>query len=99
MELAFHIILAVLGVGLAFCLLVTYLISEELRKIALRLVIRLEELEREARQKEKYQEEIKRANERMMESIQANVNKWIQDKSTLNVKESPLDFPPTKKED
>lgn len=93
MELAFHIILAVLGVGLAFCLLVTYLISEELRKIALRLAIRLEELEREARQKEKYQAEIKASNERMMASINERVNQWIQDKSTLSVKESQLDFP------
>ncbi len=98
MELAFHIILAVLGVGLAFCVFVTYLISEDLRKIALRLVIRLEELEREARQKEKYQAEIKAANERMMASIHEKVNQWIQDKNRLNVKDSPLDFPNDRKD-
>ena len=98
MELAFHIILAVLGVGLAFCLLVTYLISEELRKIALRLVIRLEELERESREKEKYRQELKASNERAMETLKESLNKLVE-RRTINVKDSPLDFPPTKKED
>lgn len=93
MDLIIHILEGVLLVGLAGCLFITYLISEDQRKIAMRLADRLEELEREQRAAEKYREEIKAANERMMESIQKNVNKWIQDKNTLNVKESPLDFP------
>jgi len=93
MDLAIHILEAILLVGLAGCLFITYLISEEQRKIATRLADRLEEIEKQKKAEEQYREAIKRANERMMESIQANVNKWIQDKNTLNVKESPLDFP------
>lgn len=93
MDLAIHILEAILLVGLAGCLFITYLISEEQRKIATRLADRLEEIEKQKKAEEQYREAIKRANERMMESIQANVSKWIQDKNTLNVKESPLDFP------
>lgn len=93
MDLIIHILEGVLLVGLAGTLVITYLISEDLRKIAIRLADRLEEIEKQKKAEEQYREAIKRANERVMESIQANVNKWIQDKNTLNVKESPLDFP------
>lgn len=93
MDLAIHILEAILLFGLAVCLFITYLISEEQRKIAIRLANRLEELEKQKKAEEQYREAIKAANERMMESIRTGVEKWIKDKTTLNVTDGPLDFP------
>lgn len=99
MELAFHIILACLAFGLAVCMVVTYMISEDLRKIAFRLSVRLEEVEAQKRREEEYRKEYIKAQEKAQAKITELVDKWIKDKNTLNVTDSPLDFPPTKKED
>lgn len=99
MDILIHILEGFLIVGLAASLVIVYMISEDLRKIAYRLSERLEEMERQKRAEERYREEIKASNERMLEKIREGVDKWIQDKNKLNVKDSPLDFPPTKKED
>lgn len=92
MDLIIHILEGVLLVGLAGTLVITYLISEDLRKIALHLADRLEELERESREKEKYRQELKASNERAMETLKESLNKLV-DRRTINVKDSPLDFP------
>lgn len=97
MDLIIHILEGVLLVGLAGTLVITYLISEDLRKIALNLADRLEELERESREKEKYRQELKASNERAMETLKESLNK-LAERRTINVTDSPLDFPPTKKE-
>ncbi len=92
MELAIHILEGVLLVGLAGTLVITYLISEDLRKIAIHLADRLEELERESREKEKYRQELKASNERAMETLKESLNKLVE-RRTINVTDSPLDFP------
>lgn len=99
MDLAIHILEGVLLVGLAGTLVITYLISEDLRKIAMHLADRLEELEREARQKEKYREELKASNERAIETLKHSLESMVAKRNSINVTDSPLDFPPTKKED
>ena len=93
MDLAIHILEAVILICLAFGFVILYAISQELKRIAIKLSDRLIEIEGRRQREEEYKKEYIERQKKIVEKIIENVDKAIKDRNTLNVVDKPLDFP------
>ena len=98
MDLAIHILETVILVCLALGFVILYAISQELKRIAIKLSDRLIEIEGRRQREEEYKKEYIEKQKKIVEKIIENVDKAIKNRNTLNVVDKPLDFPPTTKE-
>ena len=92
-DLMIHILEALILFSLAVCICIVYAISQELKRISIKLNDRLIEIEGRHQREEEYKKEYIERQKKIVEKIIENVDKAIKDRNTLNVVDKPLDFP------